>query len=552
MVFSFSLPTTSHLSFQSFLSSSTHPSLPQSASIARHSLRIALKKHRHLPSQQQSSNLPSILNALNEYIPYLFTLSDGLRGKTGGEEVDIILRSEIEVEWRTTLTTTSSSFLRTSRRLKGRRQRHRVRGRGLDFEIAFTLATLGYVLSGIARDGVTRTLYASSTRTVEQRTAAIQAATKNLLMASAVHAFVASPALDITASIVTVKSKSRTTDTVTDTGVEGGGWDATVSVPDLDSATQSSLSALALSEATLLAVLKDDAYVAATIQARNPNDREWMIKAPEIPKVRALVFARLCVRGAEYAEQAASGAEGVGARGDSSQEGKEGKVDDELVDYMRAVAGVAKARACRFFGIDAEMGGKTGEGIAWLRAGRGILKFKKGSLEGDEEDSGAGGRAKGKGLSRLKKGWADMREERKMEKQAGSGGGSGDGELGGGDDAGREEEGRVLDMLEAKWVKMNDTINTQLIPSPKTLLTTLPSGRDIHSPQSYTPPSLGDSQLIRMRAPPEDDDNLPGAGDDGMDSSSEDDGGDFGKPGAVPPGGFPESRASSGHGSGYF
>ena len=453
MVFSFSLPTTSHLSFQSFLSSSTHPSLPQSASIARHSLRVALKKHRHLSPQQQATNLPSILNALNEYIPFLFTLSDGLRGKTGGEEVDIILRTEIEAEWRTTLTA-STSFLRPSRRrLKGRRQRHRVRGRGLDFEIAFTLATLGYVLSAIARDGVSRTLYATSTPTAEQRTAAVQAATRNLLMASAVHAFVASSALDITASIVTSKSATKSSSaTSPSVGTEAPG--AVNLVPDLDSSAQSSLSSLALSEATLLAVLKDDAYVTATIQARNPNDKEWMVKPPEIPKVRALLFARLCVRSAEYAEQAAAGAEAVGAAGDGQGE-KGAKVDDELVNYMRAVAAVSRARACRFFGIDAEMAGKTGEGIAWLRAARGILKFKKGALEGDEETS-SGGKTKGKGLSRLKKGWTDMREERKMEKQSGSG--SGEGEFDGGDDAGRGEEGRVIDSLEQKWVKMNDTV----------------------------------------------------------------------------------------------
>lgn len=320
------------------------------------------------------------------------------------------------------------------------------------------MATLGYVLSGIARDGVSRTLYASSTPTAEQRTAAVQTATRNLLIASAVHAFVASSALDITASMVTSKSKSKTSSTTSPAaGTEAGVWDAVNSVPDSDSATQSSLSSLALSEATLLAVLKDDAYVAATIQARNPNDREWMVKPPEIPKVRALLFARLCVRGAEYAEQAAAGAGAVGASGDSGQGEKEGKVDEDLVEYMRVVGAVARARACRFFGIDAEMAGKMGEGIAWLRAARGILKFKKGSLEGDEETTGSG-KTKGKGLSRLKKGWVDMREERKMEKQAGSGSGGGEGEFDAGDDAGREEEGRVIDSLETKWVKMNDTV----------------------------------------------------------------------------------------------
>lgn len=84
------------------------------------------------------------------------------------------------------------------------------------------------------------------------------------------------------------------------------------------------------------------------------------------------------------------------------------------------------------------------------------------------------------------------------------------------------------------------------MPSPQSLLNTLPSGRDIHSPQSYTPPTLDDHQLIRLRAPPEDDDRLPGAGDDGMDSSSDDD------EVSGTPGGFPESRASSGQGTGYF
>ncbi|KAL2391085.1 hypothetical protein RJ035_000567 [Blastomyces gilchristii] len=73
-----------------------------------------------------------------------------------------------------------------------------------------------------------------------------------------------------------------------------------------------------------------------------------------------------------------------------------------------------------------------------------------------------------------------------------------------GDDAGREEEGRVLDMLEAKWVKINDTINTQLIPSSSSYLANLPSGRDIHStPAAYSPPQLDAEQLVGMRAPPE-------------------------------------------------
>src|SRR5262245_43495575 len=148
MVFLFTLPTTSHFSFQSFLSSTTHPSLPQSASTARHVLRLALKKYKQLSSTQQASHLPHILAALNNYIPYLFALSRGLSSdpsRNGEEDVDIILRAEIEVEWRATLTSSSSPLL--LRRGVGVGRDSRVRGQGLDLEIAFVLSTLGYVLS---------------------------------------------------------------------------------------------------------------------------------------------------------------------------------------------------------------------------------------------------------------------------------------------------------------------------------------------------------------------------------------------------------------------
>ncbi|KAL1997780.1 hypothetical protein VTN02DRAFT_788 [Thermoascus thermophilus] len=116
MVFSFALPTTSHLSFQTYVSSSTHPALPQCASTARHALRLALKTHRRLPRAQQETHLHTVLAALNEYLPYLFAISDGLGGKRAGnaatptgEEVDITLRAEPEVEWRATLTAGGAS-----------------------------------------------------------------------------------------------------------------------------------------------------------------------------------------------------------------------------------------------------------------------------------------------------------------------------------------------------------------------------------------------------------------------------------------------------------
>lgn len=427
MVYSFPLPTTSHLAFQTFLSSSTHPSLPQSATTTRHALRLALKMHKRLPPQERDTHLQTVLNALNAYLPYLFAISHGLSGKTVGsgggvgEEVEITLRAEIEVEWRPVLTSSSSL-------LKGMRAGGRVKGRGLDFEIAFVLSTLAYVLSGLARVGVLRTLYAASTPTAEQRTAAVQAATKQLLQTSSVHSLLAS-----SYSLVVVEGSSAP-------------------VPDLDSTTQSALSSLALAEATLLAVLKDDAYTFACIQTRNPHDKDWMVRAPEIPKVRALLLARLCVRAAEYAEQAAAGlgSVGTGSRNGSSAAGK---IDEDLVKYAQTLGKAARAKACRFFGVDAELAGKVGEGIAWLRAGKGALGFKR-ALAPEGEATGKGNGT----ISRLKREWAERREERKLEK--GNAGGAGhDGELDRGDDAGWEEECRVLDMLETKWVKMNNTVS---------------------------------------------------------------------------------------------
>ncbi|KAJ5125012.1 uncharacterized protein N7515_008837 [Penicillium bovifimosum] len=545
MVYAFTLPTTSPLSFQSFITSSTHSSLPQSASTARHALRLALKAHKRLPRPRQDAHLPTVLAALNDYIPYLFAISRGLNGRsvhtdtystpqdgytTGGpnlrtEEVDITSHAELESAWRNTLSSSGGLSIAT----EGLRTRNgRVSGRGIHFELGFTLTTLGYVLSRMARAEVLASLYASSTPTAEERTAAMQTATRYLLQASSVHNLLAS-------------SPSLTA--------------AVSPAPELDPATQSALASLALAEATLLAVLKDDAYVAACIQSRNPNDTEWMVHAPEIPKVRALLFARLCVRAAEYAEQAAAG---LGAVGSTSN--RAGRVDDDLVRYTGVLARVARGRACRFFGVDAELSGRVGEGIAWLRAARTPLGLR-GAGPSRDEGAGSGSSAKG-GLSRLKREWTERREDRRVAKDAG-GSRSEKGPLDAGDDAGRCEEGRVIAMLETKWEKMNDTvssnsifscdrmrfeiarfidsiqINTQIIPPSAPLLSNLPSGRDIHSPPApYQPPSLDEDQLMRMRAPPDERNDVQFGGSDSEDEAVQSDH-------RGPPGGFPDRSATA-------
>ncbi|GAM33891.1 hypothetical protein TCE0_013f01116 [Talaromyces pinophilus] len=526
MVYNFNLPTTSHLSFQNCIYSSTHPSLPQTASTARHAVRIALKTHKRLSARERENNLQVVLNALNEYIPYLFAINDGLSGRgvrpaAGGEEenIDITLKEEISVEWRPVLVSSLSSILKSAAATgTGNSGSNRLRGRGIDFEIAFVVGTLGYVLSNMARMTVLRVLYASTTPTADQKAAAMQNATKLLLQAGSAHTLLAR-SFTISDDVATTQQENN-------------------NVPQLNTTVQTAFASLALAEATLLAVLKDDAYTFACIQARNPNDKEWMVRAPEIPKVRALILARLCVRSAEHAEQAFSGLGSVGASRNGGTTAA--KIDEDLVKYVENVIKVSRAKACRFFGIDAELSGKVGEAIAWLRAGKGALGIKRALIP---EGQSAGGKTGT--FSKLKKGWSDRRDERRLEKSSSNSGSSGvvhGDELGRGDDAGWEEEGRVIEMLEAKWVKMNNTINTQPIPPSEPLLSNLPSGRDIHSaPAAYKPHSLEESELIRMRAPPDEIDQSLSA------LALEDDSEDEVTPGTERglPGGFPGSRLAT-------
>ena len=387
MPFAFSLPTTSSLSFSAYSTSLTHPSLPLTATAYRGVVRNVLKQHKRLPLPSRNSNLSIILSALNDYVPYLLTLDAALSSKSvSGEEVELILKQEIAVKWRTTLIATTPG-----------REAPRHSGNGLDYEISFVLHTLGCAYTLQARAQLLA-LYASITPTSNQRVSIITTATKHLLQANSIHNYLASRATETDASYTTIETLSQ---------------------------TQVGLAALALVEATLLAVLKDDPYPAVVAQGRNKNDTEWMIKPPEIPRVRAHLFARLCLAAADHAGKA------------EAMLSASGRVDEKLMKYLKNINRTSRAKACRFFGIDAELGGETGKGISWLVASKKILGYTGGEENG----------SKLTGLARLKKDWKEKREDKKIEKG---------GEWG--SDAGRLEELRVIEMLEQKWNKMNDTV----------------------------------------------------------------------------------------------
>ena len=387
MPFAFALPTTSALLFPSFATSTTHPSLPLTASTHRGVLRSVLKRHRRLPTVSKASDLSTVLGTANDYLPYLLTLEAALCGRTvSGEEIDLALKKEIDVDWRTALTATIPG-----------RDPPRIKGKGLDFEISFVLHTIACAYTLQAR-GHLLVLYGAITPTTEQRTAIVTTATKQLLQANSIHSYLASCSAETDASSAVLETLAQ---------------------------TQAGLAALALAEATLLAVLKDDPYPAVVAQDRNKNDKDWMIKPPEIPKVRAHLFARLCLAAAEHAGKA------------EAMLSASGRIDEVLVKYVNDLRRTSRAKACRFFGIDADLGGETGQGIAWLIGGKKQLGFAGAKDEG----------SKMKGLAKLKRDWIERREDKRI---------ATGGEWG--SDAGRLEEMRVLEMLEQKWNKMNDTV----------------------------------------------------------------------------------------------
>ena len=395
MPFPLTLPTTSSFSFSSYFSSDSHPSLPLSASTYRGVLRDALKKHKRLSPSEQTPNLSNILLALDNYIPYLLAIDAGLGSQpVSGEEVDVVLKSTPILEWRPTL---------SEKAIPGR-ETARLKLKSLEYEIYFVFSTLAYTYTLLSRASL-HPLYSTATASPspEQRSIFITTASKNLLSAASIHDY-----LSTLSDLVTSDSPCI----------------------DISKSTFRALTSLALAEATLLAVLKDDPYPASVAQERNKNDKEWMIKAPEIPKVKAHLFARLCLAASEHASNAKSLLNASGQRQD--------KIDPDLLRYVEDLRKTGRGKACRFFGIDAELGGQTGAAIAWLQAGMHEL----GLATKDE------GSKKGLSLGRFKKEWTEKREDKKIEKGAAWG-----------SDAGKLEEGRVLEMLSVKWNKMNDMVS---------------------------------------------------------------------------------------------
>ncbi|KAL8840247.1 MAG: hypothetical protein Q9176_003939 [Flavoplaca citrina] len=486
MILPLSIPTTSPLAYPAHLTSPSHPSLPLTTQTQHAVLRSALKAYAHAPTTQKTSHFTAIVSALNNYIPYLFAIAASLDGKpVNGEEVDVVLKQEVECEWKSILATTSAvAWPKKS----GRGKKGRVTFRGVDAEVVMVMTTLATAHRLIAREQLRGIFTAGNAfPEPEARTKVIAGAMRGLLDANGIHSYLVHSCASMMGG---------------GTGGDGKG----IQPPELCPGVHNGLAEIAMSEATLLAVLKDDPYPAIVMQTRDKSDKEWMVKAPDIPKVRVHLFARLCIAAGEHAGIAEA------LFLSSHVASKAMKVDEEIVDYSRNLKRTARAKACRFFGIDQELSGETGKAIAWLRAAR---KEVEPVAIGSQD-----GKGWVKGWGKVKKSFEEKREDRRIEKG---------GEWG--SNAGRIEEGRVVEMLERKWTKMNDTMNTQLIPPFEPLLASMPSGREIHSSTQYKAPELDVDMIERMRAPPDVDEAGALARDD---DSSEDEADIDGLPGAFP------------------
>lgn len=410
MPYPFVLPTTSAFSFSAAFASDSHPSLPLSASTYRGVVRDALKKHKRLPPSSQTSNLTVVVAAVEGYLPYLLAVDAGLAGQpVGTHTVGVTSKSPLRIDWRPTL----------SGEVVPGRERTRIKIASLEHEVFFVLSTLGFAHVATAR-ACLQPLHSTTGEilSAQQRTAAITAASKALLDTASIYDYLA-----------------RRSEQPSSSAPPGP-----PPCVDVSPSIARALSSLALAEATLLAILKDDPYPAVVAQDRNINDTEWMYKAPDIPKVRAHLCARLALAASEHAAKAVALCQGSAAA-----PGVNSRVSGHLVRYMEDLRRTSRAKACRFFGIDAELGGEVADGIGWARAGLQELGV-------DISDKGKRSSGGGLGLSKLKKGFKERREDKRVD---------GDGSAWGAD-AGRLEETRILELLDAKWSKVNDTVSVEV------------------------------------------------------------------------------------------
>lgn len=450
MPFPFTLPTTSTVSYPTYFDSPTYPSLPLLAASHRGSLRNVLKNHKRLPPASQNANLPHVIKELESYVSHLLALFTAL------EENEAFLKPsapQFETSWRAVLTARKFST-----------EPPRIARPGLSYEIFWTLSTLAYAYTLQARSQLLQLLSPSATGSSKPPSTDPQ-----LLFNQAAGNFLTS------ASIFThLLSRPQPSN--------AGSWPIELTTPAL-----SAFSSLALADATLTAVIKQDPYPTyISLTSRNRDSKksakEWLYNPPDPPtSPRALLLARLCIAASDHASRALGllSTSNTGRRtlllqlsGGAKSDDVPGEITDDLLRYLESLQKVSRAKSCRFLGIDAETSGRCGEAISWLLLAKSILDAPTTAVD------------------KLRRGLSERKEARHLAAADGSWG----------LDAGRAEEVKVLEALDEKWRKLNDSVMFQTLPEIGELNKRIPSGREIHSLKSWEAPRLGGDELRALKA----------------------------------------------------
>lgn len=447
MPFPFTLPTTSTVSYPTYFDSPTYPSLPLLTASHRGSLRNVLKAHKRQPPASQNANLPLVIKELESYVSHLLALFTSL------ENNETFLKPsapQFETSWRAVLTAKKFST-----------EPPRVARRGLSYEIFWTLSTLAYAYTIQARSLILQVLSPSVTGSPSTDPQLLfNQAARDLLTSASIFTHLLSQPQPSSAS----------------------SWPIELTTPAL-----SAFSSLSLADATLIAVIKQDPYPTyLSLTSRNRDSKkstkEWLYNPPDPPtSPRALFLARLCIAASDHASKALgllstsdtkaralllqlSG----GAKSDDVPSG----ITEDLLRYLESLRKVSRAKSCRFLGIDAESSGRCGEGISWLLLAKSILDVPTTAVD------------------RLRWGLSERKEARHLAAADGSWG----------LDAGRAEEVKVLEALEEKWRKLNDSVMFQTLPDMGELNKRIPSGREINNLRDWEAPRLTSDEMRALKA----------------------------------------------------
>ncbi|KAF8472532.1 hypothetical protein BDZ91DRAFT_644204, partial [Kalaharituber pfeilii] len=427
MSFPFTLPTTSTLSFSQHYASKTYPSLLLTCSTHRGILRDSLKDHKRLSPSSQGANIKHIISVTSEYLSYLLFLQNALKC---GEATKIPNSPEMEPEWRPTL----SSIPRF-----GVREPPRRKGRGIEYEIFWTYSTLAYAHTIQAR-ALLMEFLSPSIASTDSTSPLLPQATNHLLTSASIFNYML---------------------TLTPPGIGNG--EATYKLPvDISESMLSSLASISMASATLLAVLRSDPYptylaLTSTSNSKKSSDantKNYLYVPPPAPTgVKAHLNSRLCIAASEHAAK---------AQGAISSLVKAGEINEDYSRYLDDLRKAAKARGCRFLGVDAEAQGKVGEGLGWVTLAKEILEGSVSSSSHDKREA------------KEKKSLTST-----MEKLLHS-------------------ELQTVQGLEAKWSKTNDKLVFERIPPTSLLVGKIPSGREIHTIKEYSPPRLGQDVVSQL------------------------------------------------------